>query len=98
MIIGEVPDETEVRDNKPFSGTKGDMFWKIMAEHQLTKREFLILYAVQCRVVKKGNKTGHPSEMHRNLCRDWIRKYMKVLKPEKIMLMGNFAINTITGE
>ena len=98
MIIGEGPSELEVNGYNHFIGQRGKMFWKIMAEEGFTKNEFLIMNSVQCRVVKKGNKTGKPSVLHRKMCKSWIEKYFRILLPEKILLFGNFAINSIMGE
>lgn len=98
MMVLEAPDELEIKDNSHIVGEKGKRFWKILAEYGFTKRDFLILNTVQCRVINKGNKTGKPSELHRKTCQEWIKKYIKILKPEKILLFGNFAINTMVGQ
>lgn len=68
-----------------------------MAEYQLKRENFLIMNSVNCRS-KKGNKNITPSEHHRTCCRPWLRKYIKVFKPDKILLMGNPSIHTILGE
>lgn len=68
-----------------------------MSEYQLLKQHFLIINSVNCRVLN-GNKNGKPSQYHRDQCRQWLRKYIKVFEPEKIMLFGNYAINTLLNE
>lgn len=68
-----------------------------MAEYQLRKEDFLIVNTVNCRPMN-GNKNGKPSEHHRNCCKPWIQKYIKIFQPDKILLFGNYALHAILGE
>lgn len=97
MMVLEAPGKEEVENNEVIIGKTGRMLWDIMAEYQLTKEMFLIINSVNCRPMN-GNKNGKPSEYHRKCCNPWLRKYIKVFKPKKIILFGNYAINTLLGE
>ena len=95
MLILEAPGGQEVENNETLIGKTGIMWWDLAAEYQLLKEDFIILNSVNCRVVNKG-KNGKPSEYHRNQCRQWLKAYIRVSAPEKIVLMGNYAMHTIT--
>lgn len=97
MMVLEAPGKEEVENNETLIGKTGRKFWEIAADYHLSKEMFIILNSVNCRVLN-GNKNGKPSEYHRDCCRDWLRKYIKVFQPEKILLCGNYAIHTILGE
>lgn len=96
MILLEAPGKTEVENNEVICGKIGDIFWPMLNEEGFTKADFLVMNSANCRS-KKGNKNLIPSEYHRDCCRKWIRKYIKVFQIKKIVLMGNSAIHTITG-
>lgn len=89
LMISESPNGTDIKDN--------NIFWDFMANNQLTKQDFIILNSVNCKIMNDG-KPCKPSEYHREVCHNWTRKYIKTVKPEKILVMGNFAINSLTGE
>lgn len=97
MMILEAPGKEEVDSNEVIIGKTGRQFWELMEQFDLQKSQFLILNSVNCRVLN-GNKNGKPSEAHRDACRSWIRKYVKVFEPEHLLLFGNYAMHTITGE
>lgn len=97
MMLFEAPGKEEVEANEVICGKTGRMFWELLEEYQLTKDQFLIMNSVNCRVMD-GRKNGKPSEYHRNMCRPWIRKYMKVFQPNIVLLFGNYSIHTILKE
>lgn len=97
MLILEAPGKEEVEYNETLIGKTGRLFWNIMSEYQFLKEDFIILNSVNCRVLN-GRKNGKPSELHREKCRVWLKLYIKSFKPEKIMVLGNYALHTITGE
>lgn len=96
MMILESPGEREIYFNEPLIGKTGKMFWEMLEEINVYKEDFLIINSVNCRSMKNGRNLA-PSEYHRDCCRQWIRKYVKVFEPNKIILMGNPAIHTILG-
>lgn len=95
-IIGEAPGANEVREQTPFIGAAGkiltDTLWKV----GFNSRDFLIINTVQCRPVR-GNANGKPNETQIKKCQSYLRKYLKVIRPEKILCLGNYAKYIFTG-
>jgi len=97
ILIGEAPGYEEVKYCTPFVGTAGRQLWKIMGFHGFRREQFLILNAVNCRPMD-DNKNSKPTRQEIGICKNWIHKYIKVLYPEIIIVMGTYAMDTITGE
>lgn len=97
FIIAESPGKTEISTKESFSGLTGDILWPIMNKIGIKKEECFVINSVQC-LVMNGNKLGKPSDLHKEKCNQWIRKYFKVLKPKKILLFGNHALKTMLNE
>ena len=99
-IIGEAPGYNEIRDNEPFAGPAGEILWRTMADYGLAKEDFLIINSVNCRPVNevKTWKNGKPTEDQQNKCREWVRKYIKVFEPEKLLVLGNYAMYSALGQ
>ncbi len=98
-IIGEAPGYNEVRENEPFVGQAGEILWNAMNAKGLYKKDFFIINSVNCRPVdeQKSWKNGKPTEEEQEKCKPWIRKYLNVIKPEGVLVLGNYAMYTITG-
>ncbi len=79
-----------------------DKFWELFRDVGLSRQEFLILHTVQCYTDKSKRKGKHksnmPSRSHREECRPWLHAYLQTLKPPKILVMGNVAMEHICGE
>lgn len=95
-IIGEAPGENEVNNNLPFCGTAGKHLWLIMNEFGFKREDFLIINTVNCRPVK-GNRNGKPTVIESGACSEWVRKYIKAMKPKAILTLGNYAKGYIDG-
>ena len=95
-IIGEAPGRDEVQNREPFIGQAGKHLWDTMDKFGLKKNQFLIINSVSCRPVNDG-KNGKPTKHQQEQCRGFVRKYLKVVRPEKILILGNHAMYTITG-
>ena len=95
-IIGEAPGEEEV-NNEPFVGRAGKNLWNIMYKLGFRKEQFLIINSVNCRPVE-NNKNGKPTYEQRDECFQWINKYLKVVMPKKILVLGNLAMSSVTGD
>jgi DNA polymerase len=93
-IIGEAPGKDEVIKNEPFIGRAGNILWSNMS---IPKTEFLIINSVNCRPMV-GTKNGKPTEEQKFKCRKWRRKYITVLQPNIILLLGDHAISTVVPE
>lgn len=96
-IIGEAPRKNEVLEGSPFIGDSGKHLWEIIIEHGFIREQFLIINSVNCRPTY-GRKNLKPNEEQLKVCRKWIELYMKVVRPHRVLLLGNYAINTILGE
>lgn len=90
LIIGEAPGANEV-GNEPFIGTAGGKLWAIMDKYNLRKEEFAIINSIQCRPVTETGANGKPTLTNMAECRPWIRKFIRILEPHKILLLGNYA-------
>ena len=87
-IIGEAPGQYEVQQQMPLVGGAGQVLTNELGDLGFKKSDFLILNSVQCRPINYKDK---PDERQLGLCQKWIRKYLKVLRPEKILCLGNYA-------
>ncbi len=95
-IIGEAPGANEVREQRPFIGAAGQILRENLNKAGFDSRDFLIINTVQCRPVR-GNSNGKPNETQIKACQPYIRKYLKVIKPEKILCLGNYAKYIFSG-
>ena len=96
-IIGEAPGEKEVR-SEPFIGPAGRKLWEVVNLMGLRKEDFVIINTVNCRPVNNDGSNGKPTNDQCETCFPYMRKYLKIVKPEKILLLGNFAVGVFTGE
>lgn len=83
--------------NEPFIGTAGNKLWECAWKFGIEKKHCFIINSTNCRPID-GNKNGKPTELQRDRCRDWLRKYFKILQPKKILLLGNYAMHTFVNE
>ena len=95
-IIGEAPGANEVRQQTPFVGAAGKILTDTLTYYGFEAQDFLIVNTVQCRPVR-GNSNGKPNETEIQTCQHFIRKYIKVVRPEKILCLGNYAKYIFTG-
>lgn len=95
LIIGEAPGRDEVNE-EPFVGTTGKKLWAIMDDIGLRKEQFCIINTIQCRPMI-GNRNGKPTPDDCINCYPWIRKFVKVIQPEKGILFGNYAKSLYDG-
>lgn len=91
-IIGEAPGYNEVKGGEPFIGQAGEILTDNLADLGYKRSDFLIINSVNCRCIKDGtNANGKPTRSQLHACQDWLRKYLKVVNPEKILCLGNYA-------
>jgi len=96
-IVGEAPGSEEVINNSPFVGAAARHLWEVINANGLERKNFLIINSVNCRPTD-GSKNLKPTISTMSLCRPWIRKYLRVFKPQKILLLGGYSLNTILYE
>ena len=90
LIIGEAPGREEVEQERPFVGKSGGFLWDILREFQLGEHLFAVINSIQCRPVVDG-KNGKPSKVDMKRCKYNIEKFIDIIRPKKILLLGNYA-------
>ncbi len=98
VIVGEAPGKQEVVEGTPFIGMAGEVLWNtIYKVAGLFRADFAIINSVNCRPTD-GMKNLKPSPSDRAACQQWIRKFIKVIEPEKVLILGNYAMGTMLGK
>jgi len=97
VIICEAPGYNEVRKQSPFVGAAGEILTRELEKVNFSSNDFLILNTVQCRPVS-GNRNSKPNETQIECCQGHLRRYIKVVNPEKILCLGNYAKYLFTGD
>lgn len=98
VIVGEAPGKQEVVENTPFIGMAGEVLWNtIYKVANLLRVDFAIINSVNCRPTD-GIKNLKPGIGDQFACKQWIRKFLKVIEPEKVLILGNYAMGTMLGK
>jgi DNA polymerase len=97
MIISESPNLAEINKGSHFVGAAGDILRKVLKELGFHSRYFSVLNSVQCKTIYDLPNKGKPEYDQLNECKNYIRKYIKVINPEKIICLGNYAKYIFTG-
>lgn len=97
VIINETPGIREIQDNIPLMGAAGQILGKELSRVGMKPEDFLIIHSVQCTPNANILTNRKPTELEVNTCQSYIRKYIKVLNPEKILCLGNYAKYIFTG-
>lgn len=92
-IIGEAPGINEVEQGRPFVGAAGQILTRNLSNLKFKANKFLIMNSVNCRAIDFNNefKNGKPTFEQLECCSKWLRKYLKIIDPEKILCLGNYA-------
>jgi DNA polymerase len=92
-IIGEAPGANEVEQGRPFVGAAGQILTRNLGSLKFRANQFLIINSVNCRAVDSVHtlRNGKPTIEQLERCSKWLRKYLKIIDPEKILCLGNFA-------
>lgn len=93
-IIGQSPSYREVNKRIPFSSPSGDILTSVLGKSGFKASEFLIINSVQCR--SDVRNFGKPTPDQLDKCHDFIRKYLKVIRPEKVLCLGNYGKHIFT--
>jgi DNA polymerase len=91
VFVGEAPDKNEDLQGEPFVGGAGQLLDKILAAINLTRHDIYILNLLKCRPPE--NRNPLPSEIE--LCEDYLKKQLKIIKPKLIVALGKIVGNTI---
>jgi len=97
VIVGEAPGKQEVVESSPFVGMAGHVLWDtIYKVLKCMRSDFAIINSVNCRPTD-GKRNLKPDADAQNCCRQWIRKFIKIIEPEKVLILGNYAMGTLLG-
>jgi len=95
-IISETPNYNEVRTKLPLMGAAGEILREQLGRVGFSSKDFLIINTVQFRAAS-GTGNGKPDEGQIITCQNYLRKYLKIVNPEKILCLGNYAKYIFTG-
>lgn len=95
MLIGQSPGKQEVEEGQPFVGPSGELVNFFLDEAGLSREEVYITNALKCH--PPGNRAGHPEELE--VCFGaWLKKELKFVNPNFIVLIGKDAWKSVTHE
>lgn len=97
MFIGEAPGADECIIEKPFQGLAGKLFDKMLSSANINRDNIYITNIVKCRptVDNKNKKNRPPSKNEIELCYNWIKQEIELIKPKVIFTLGALSTKTI---
>lgn len=94
LIIGEAPGEQEDRQGQPFVGRSGQLLDAMLASVGRSREtNVYIANVIKCR--PPGNRNPKPEEIA--ACSPYLMRQIALLNPERILVMGRFAAQTLLG-
>lgn len=95
MFIGEGPGEQEDLQGEPFVGRAGQLLDKMLKAVDLDRHSNIYIgNIVKCRPPK--NRDPKPEEQ--DICINWLRNQVKLIKPEIIVCLGRISAAKIIKE
>lgn len=91
LIVGEAPGKNEDEQGLPFVGAAGKYLDELLEHANLKRDEVFIANVLKCR--PPGNRDPKPEEIEQ--CADFLRGQTKLIDPEYIVTLGNFATKFI---
>jgi len=94
MVVGEAPGEQEDRQGLPFVGRSGQLLDAMLASVGLSReKDVFIANVIKCR--PPGNRNPKPEEIA--ACSPYLMRQIELLRPERILVVGRFAAQTLLG-
>ncbi|WP_144640242.1 uracil-DNA glycosylase [Bordetella genomosp. 13] len=94
MVVGEAPGEQEDRQGLPFVGRSGQLLDAMLASVGMSREQTVfIANVIKCR--PPGNRNPTPDEIA--ACSPYLMRQIALLKPERILVVGRFAAQTLLG-
>ena len=94
LVVGEAPGEQEDRQGLPFVGRSGQLLDAMLASVGMSReRDVFIANVIKCR--PPGNRNPKPEEVA--ACSPYLMRQIALLKPERILVLGRFAAQTLLG-
>ena len=91
LIVGEAPGKNEDLQGKPFVGAAGKYLDELLGIAGLKREDVYIANVLKCR--PPGNRNPKPEEIQ--ACADYLREQTRIISPEYIVTLGNFATKFI---
>jgi DNA polymerase len=92
MVVGEAPGEQEDRQGLPFVGRSGQLLDAMLAAVGMSRQnDVFIANVIKCR--PPGNRNPTPEEIA--ACSPYLMRQIELLKPERILVLGRFAAQTL---
>lgn len=99
MLVGQAPGQTEMSNQRPFSGRAGRTLFRWLERAGLTEAEARdrIYIAAVTRCYPGPSPSGRgdrvPSPRERELCRSWLVDELRIIRPPLLLLVGRLAID-----
>ena len=94
LVVGEAPGEQEDRQGQPFVGRSGQLLDSMLSAVGMSReRDVFIANVIKCR--PPGNRNPKPEEIA--ACSPYLMRQIALLKPERILVLGRFAAQTLLG-
>jgi len=94
MVVGEAPGEQEDRQGLPFVGRSGQLLDAMLASIGMSRqRDVYIANVIKCR--PPANRNPKPEEIA--ACSPYLMRQIDLLRPERILVLGRFAAQTLLG-
>lgn len=94
LVVGEAPGEQEDRQGHPFVGRSGQLLDSMLAAVGMSREnDVFITNVIKCR--PPGNRNPKPEEIA--ACSPYLMRQIALLKPERILVLGRFAAQTLLG-
>lgn len=91
MIVGEAPGKNEDIKGEPFVGAAGKLLDELLKVANLSRDDVYIANVLKCRPPSNRNPKVEEIEM----CSDFLREQTRVINPDIIVTLGNFATRFI---
>jgi len=91
LLVGEGPGEQEDKQGLPFVGAAGKLLDLLLDALMISKDDYYIANIVKCR--PPGNRV--PFENEAEMCLNFLRNQVYLIKPKIIVCLGNTAANYI---
>lgn len=91
LVVGEAPGKNEDLQGVPFVGAAGKFLNELLEDAGLKREDIFIANVLKCR--PPANRNPQPSEIE--ACAPYLRAQTKILDPDVIVTLGNFATQFI---
>ncbi len=93
IFVGEAPGKNEDGNGEPFIGIAGKKLSIALEEARISREEVYITNIIKCRPPK--NRV--PTVIEREICQDYLKQEIAIIKPKIICVLGNTAFNSLLG-